>query len=279
MPRLVRILPRSVAPFPRETLASYFRRLELANGLTTDRTGTSLGIAQGDDPLTLLRALTGRTEASLRFALPELDAPQHRSAPVLDDEPMRHHLACTHCCYRAGIGEHVRRWVVHEDVLCRCHRRWLGSPEEETTDQLDLTGHPEVLDAHRRHRRLIARRGRRTIRDTYLTSARIVWDWQCQGRRLASVTARLDRLREGRSCTYLDPAVHAALYPAAVALTDLLTSPAWQPAPVDTDHPHTRRFLHRVAETVTDGYYPTGGQDPLRRLLHNAASMPQRDAH
>jgi hypothetical protein len=167
--------------------------------------------------------------------------------------------------------EPVRRWVAHDEVICYHHRRRLGSPAEETTEQLDLASHPDALAAWRRHRNLIARRGRAAVHDVYEASARIAWDWQCQGRRLPSVSARLDRLRAGRCCGYMDAAVHAALYPSAVALTCLLTSPSWRHLAFNTDDTCVRRFLHRVADTVTGGYYPTGGQDPLRHHLTNGS--------
>ncbi|WP_224274250.1 hypothetical protein [Nocardioides lacusdianchii] len=83
------------------------------------------------------------------------------------------------------------------------------------------------------------------------------------------MTARLDSLRAGRPCTYLDPLVHAARYPTAVALTALLTSPHWRHLAFNADDTRVRHFLQRVADTVTNGYYPTGGQDPLRHHLNN----------
>lgn len=134
---------------------------------------------------------------------------------------------------------------------------------------LDLSGHPDVIAAWRRHRNLIARHGRAAVHDVYETSARIVgdWDWHLQIRPLPAVTARLDRLCAGGSCTYLDPVVHAARYPATVALTSLLTSPHWRPLAFNANDACVRRFLQRVADTVTDGYHPTGGQDPLRHHL------------
>lgn len=70
----------------------------------------------------------------------------------------------------------------------------------------------------------------------------------------------------------MDAAVHAALCPTAVALASLLTSPTWRHLAFNADDAQTRRFLHRVTETVTDGYYPTGGQDPLRHHLSTGSS-------
>jgi len=149
----------------------------------------------------------------------------------------------------------------------------LGHPRGSVDGVLSqLSRRSLTLAAWRRHRSLIARRGRTSVHDVYETSSRIAWDWQFQSRRLPSVTARLDRLRAGRSCTYLDAAVHAALYPTAVALTSLLTSPTWRHLAFNADDDQTRKFLHRVADTVTDGYYPTGGQDPLSHHLSTGSS-------
>lgn len=265
--RLVRRLPRPLPPFPNETLASYLRRLELANGLPADRTGASLGIRPGDDMGFVLRVLTGRSPTVLRHALPQLRAADPRMPPLLREEPARPHTACELCCRAAGIDQHVRRWVTHEQVIWLHHRRWLGSPEEGTADQLDLAGHPDVLAAFRRHRNLIARRGRFAAQDAYETSARIVWDWQLQNRRLPAVSARLDRLHDGRNCSYMDAAAHAAQYPTAVALTSLLSSRYWRHQALNAVEDQVNRFLQKVADTVTDGYYPTGGQDPLRDYL------------
>lgn len=264
-----RRLPRPVPPFHHETFASYVRRLEIANGLPADRTGANLGIKPGDDAAEVLGALTGRSAAALRYALPELGTAGRRLAPVLHGEPTRTHGACQLCSRRAGIALGVLFvWVTHEEVVCLHHRRWLGSPLDETTQQLDLAAHPDVLAAWRRHRNLVTRRGRTAVHDVYETSTRIVSDWHHQNRPLPAVTARLDRLRAGRPCTYLDPAVHAARYPAAVALTALLTSPHWRHFAFNADDTRVRQFLQRVADTVTDGYHPTGGQDPLRHHLN-----------
>lgn len=257
-------------PFPHETVPSYLRRLQVANGLPVDRTGASLGIRRGDDTLEALLALTGRPATALRWTLPQLTTTDPRMPPILRGEATRPHRACQLCCQRAGIDQDVRRWIRHEEVICLRHRRWLGSPLEETTEQLDLSAHPDVLAAWRRHRNLIAHRGRIAVHPVYETAASIVWSWQWQNRPLPSVSARLDRLRAGRTCTYLDPVVHAARYPAAVALTSLLTSPHWRHLAFNADDKKVRRFLARVAETVTDGYYPTGGQDPVRHHLDTA---------
>lgn len=262
-----RRLPRPVAPFPKETLASYLRRLEIANGLPTDRTGISLGIRRGDDISSALSELTGRPVRVLQFALPELRSSARRVTPMLRDEPTRPHWACDLCCRRAGINVPVRRWAIHDEVVCLRHRRWLGSAVEDTAEQLDLSAHADVLDARRRHRNLISRSGRVAVHDVYETSARVVWEWQCQGRRIPSVNARLDRLRAGKSCTYLDAELHAALYPAAVALTSLLASPQWRRLAFNADDTCVQRFLQEVAATVADGYYPAGGLDPLRHHL------------
>lgn len=270
--RPIRRLPRPIPPFHRETTASYFLRLEIANGLPADRTGANLGINDASNHLTLLSQLTGRQQSALRFALPQLATSDPHGRPTLYGEPALIHRACEHCLVAAGVNGSVRRWVLHEEVVCLRHRRWLGSPEEEPEEQLDLGSHADILTASRCHRRLIARHGRTAVHAAYETSAKIVWDWQFQGRRLSSVSARLDRLRAGRRCTYMDAAVQAALYPAAVALTGLLASPTWRQLAFTTDDSQTRRFLHHVAETVTDGYYPAGGQDPLRHHLTTGSS-------
>lgn len=275
LPRLVRRLPRPIAPFPQETITSYLRRLELANGLPTDRTGANLGIRNGDNLLWMLRVLTGRPAVVLRQALPQLSSTDSRVPPTIHGEAARPHAACLLCCRSAGADQHVRRWVTHDEVVCLRHRRWLGSPEEETDEQLDLTAHPDVLAAGRRHRNLITRHGRPQVHAAYEVAARIVWDWQLQNRRLPEVSARLDRLRGNRSCTYMDSAVHAAQYPAAIALTSLLSSPYWRRQAFNLFEEPIQRFLQRVADTVTDGYYPTGGQDPLRDYLnHGGSAVP-----
>lgn len=87
------------------------------------------------------------------------------------------------------------------------------------------------------------------------------------------VVSQLSRRRVTEPDAFEDPS-----HLNAAALTGLLAMPTYAKLALNTDDSETRRFLQRVAETVTNGYYPTGGHDPLRHHLAAGAPASPRPA-
>lgn len=145
-------LPRTVAPFHGETVASYLERLAHANHLNPTHlrrylTDTRIDChpqpgwlaTASDQPLSLLRTrLIGLTERDR------------------DPSRQRHHArpACRFCMARRGVTEPVYCWIPDHCTVCHRHYRWIGPGNRTHDDQRDLRGAPVVLAAARRHTRL-----------------------------------------------------------------------------------------------------------------------------
>ena len=71
----------------------------------------------------------------------------------------------------------MTRWALHDDVVCGRHRRWISKYQA----QPDLTAQPEILTAHRRHRRLIRRHGRDTVMRAFRDARHICLGWRLDG--------------------------------------------------------------------------------------------------
>ncbi|MGJ5805961.1 hypothetical protein ACSCB1_43830 [Streptomyces europaeiscabiei] len=151
-PVLLRPLPRSVTPFPNETLDSYRHRLAAANQLPhfrAVRTPSRWLLCQLDE-LERLELLSGLPRRTLLWAIPELRHYDPDVAPQPSD-PYRGFIrrACDLCSWRSGSsGEpvyvHIRGF--HDNVCIR-HRRWLACGKEEPGRQIDLEHAPEVVRA------------------------------------------------------------------------------------------------------------------------------------
>jgi len=228
----LRALPRTVTPMLDETLDSFVWRLARRNGL--DVFGLRDFITAGSHhqaPIVTerLSLLTGRSARALHLAMPELAGPEERASLPLTGRPRpgghRRH-ACPKCA-RMFVSDPtgwVRVWARHEDVVCQRHWYWTDS-----ISAVSLAGHPDVVRANRRHRRLIRRWGREAIHETYERATAICDDWY-----------RISRdLKERVSRTDWNPATAfgASIYPHAVALTRLMTATYWRALIIDEQHP------------------------------------------
>src|SRR5262249_43061998 len=87
---IVQPLPRRVKPFPRETIASYLRRLAHANGLDQEavRAYITAGRRGWAVPVDRLSAATGLPVATLRHAIANLDGSHGQYTAYLDHVPV-----------------------------------------------------------------------------------------------------------------------------------------------------------------------------------------------
>jgi hypothetical protein len=138
---------------------------------------------------------------------------------------------CARCTAAQGIDGTVLCWTRVEDVVCLRHRRWTGGSR-----QLDLTGHDDIIEASRRHRRLIRRHGRVAATRAFNQADNIVLEWTERRTYDVRVDERLHRFH-GDSFRILkdDPTVRASRYPSAVALARLLVSPRWTQLALEPD--------------------------------------------
>lgn len=239
--RPLRPLPRTVAPYQDETLASYQRRLALANHLDVYH-HLRLHLNEHNASLTNaghLAALAGQPLIALLYALPELrehDGQAHaghvrgltltgrtRVFPDLTEQ----RPACRRCTAARGIRTEVLRWVRHDQNVCLRHRLWIGPDVLTPREQADLTGLPDLLSAQRRHDNLIRRRGHAATHAAFRDADAIIRSYVQAGTlightRLATLTG------QGHASLPDHPWLRLLTYPETVALTSALARPHWR---------------------------------------------------
>lgn len=160
-------------------------------------------------------------------------------------------------------------WRRHEDVLCLAHRRWTAA-----STQLDISGHEDIIQANRQHRRLIRRHGRGTVSRAFAQASSIIEEWATR----PSYRDRFSQVMSsfpGDGPVFMhDPVALAACYVPAVALTRLLASPAWKALALDPEGNSV--FADEVRRTVEPSYrwnpYPYWRYvEPLARMLQDEA--------
>ena len=147
----------------------------------------------------------------------------------------------------------MTRWALHDDVVCGRHRRWISKDQA----QPDLTAQPEILTAHRRHRRLIRRHGRDTVMRAFRDAHHICIGWRLDnipdhgyGHRMEIFHGPGWRDRDDDENQTSD----AAAYPQSVALTRLLASPHWRERILGKGWSWPDEFAAEVRRTVAPGY-------------------------
>jgi TniQ len=272
---LLQPLPRQVKPFPGETTASYLRRLALANRLDAealryDITGSRR--RSGPFPAARLSVMTSLPERTLRCALPDLGLArggQAQDRPGFTPGKGDHRPACRLCVLARGITETVWRWKQPENVICLRHCRWIDSWTSE--DQPGLSAQPAILQAHRRHLRLIRRFGREVVALGRAYANDICQEWHSQRQHDEGFRQRMEIFHgpEWRLAPTA-PTIAAAIYPQAVALTRLLTSPHWQAQARSHEPSGQGRFAREIGRTVAPGYVWPQAQrstDPLYQWI------------
>jgi TniQ len=273
LPPVLNRLPRTVKPFPAETTASYLARLAHANRLDAEALRhyiTGRRHRTPPFPADRLAIVTGYPVRALRYAIPDLSFgygpldsdhynnagfPQHKT----DDGP-----ACNRCALARGITMPVRCWKRPENVICLRHRRWIGPGAE--TGQPGLSAQPAILQAHKRHLRLVRRFGRDQVATGFAVADHICRRWHEHRRHDAGFCDRMLAFHGPRwQAPPASPTVAAAIYPQAVALTRLLVSPYWQA--LSSGHRGRQElFIAEVRRTVAPGYLwpqPYRPADPL----------------
>src|SRR5271166_375308 len=179
-PLRLRPLPRFIAPFRDETITSYLARLATANRLAPAVLRSLLaGSDRNDAPVPLIRlaAVTGMPRAALAHAMPQICTADELAGLHIASRPRARDGWSFVACRRCTAGRPVTRWALHDDVVCGRHRRWISKDQA----QPDLTAQPEILTAHRRHRRLIRRHGRDTVMRAFRDAHHICLGWRLDG--------------------------------------------------------------------------------------------------
>ena len=265
LPRSLRALPRHVRPFPDETLASYLRRVERANDLTSGAV-KRLARVSGLEVLPALGQLTGLAASTLVRAIPELRSPAYLDAyPDLRGRVSTHarrRTPCTLCAASYDRDSAISVWARHQDLVCFHHQRWLG-PNEGYTTQFWVGDEPEVLNTARRHHKAVGRCGQRHVSVLYGDAVGIVERWFRWRIELPGPQRRQARLQQRHPGKRSADIWTAAYYPTTIALLRIMLA-----LQKDERHRPLPRGLveagrQRVANEVTAGYLPSGGFDPF----------------
>jgi hypothetical protein len=277
---LPRPLPRQVKPFPRETIESYLSRLARANRLDAETLRFYIAGRKGRSapvPVARLAAIANLPGASLRYAIPDLDPAGSGPARSLPGVTKRHRnngSACRRCVLARGSTGSVQCWKPPEDVVCLRHRRWIGAQRGE--DQPDLSAQPGIVQAHKRHLRLVRHFGRDKVAYAYAAAYEMCRQWHNQFAYDGDFYQRMQVFHgPGPWAVSPDhPTISAAIYPQAVALTRLLASPYWQ-AQAASGISGQQRFAEEARRTAAPGFpWPQPGmpRDPLCQWIRDSGS-------
>lgn len=265
----VRPLPRNARPFPDETTASYIARLETANALRAGQLKRMLRMSRRPW-LETLAAWSEYDPEILCLAMPQLaqQTAQNVQVPNLVGRPNRriHGLACHRCALTRCPTGRIQIYTTHERVLCPRHGLWLGDGVTTIDDQLSTTACGALISAWHQHQNLITRFGHSRVRRAFYISSYINRRWYEQLQHFDEFGVLYQELASNRrhESAQEQPAVSAAMYPSIARLTAAIASPFW--AHIAHSH-HPNSFLDRVSTQITDGWYPRGGGDPLRRWM------------
>lgn len=271
---LLQPLPRTVRPVRDETLESYLWRLAHANGLNPhyliDYLKGRPKRQTAPVPAEVVIKVSGQPATSMRYALLELCSQQELAVmkvagrPRPGSSPMGR--KCIRCTQARDIHEPVTCWRRTEDVICLCHRMWVTE-----TGQVDLSGHEEIVQANKQHRKLIRRYGRVTAGRAFRQASSIISEWVGRNLYRELVSERMRRFHgSGWQAALNDPSLLAAEYVPAVALTRLLADPGWKALALDPEG--NAVFVAEVRSTVEPSYswypYPYWRYvEPLARTL------------
>lgn len=282
---LLQPLPRTVRPVRDETFESYLWRLAHANGLNPYHLSDYLkGRPKRRDPTIpaeMLIKVSGQPATSMRYAILELCTPQELPSMKVAGRPRPGSSPkgrmCIRCAQARDIHEPVTCWRRTEDVICLHHQRWVAA-----TEQVDLAGHKEVVQANKQHRKLIRRYGREAARRAFMQASSIVSEWIQRDLYREIIFERMCRFKGSRwRVSPDDPSLLAAAYVPAVALTRLLADPGWKALALDPEG--NAIFVAEVHSTVAPSYvwnpYPYWRYiEPLARTLLDEREMADFEA-
>jgi hypothetical protein len=261
--RPVRALPVRVGEVPGETHESLVRRLAAANHLPVDA---------------LHRLVQPRLKHPVDVATLAALAGLPAERLCRDGGSRQPRWACRACMFGRGIRTPVVVEVDGPRGICRRHRRWLGAPRPWPAPEVDLRAVPDVLVAHRRHRRL-ARRRHNVAEQAFASAAGVVADWAERGQWWTPRDSRLQALTGERpdSLPIADPRRAVANYPEAVALAEVLSDPATCGRKAWPSEAGFVRFCDQVEARLRIPYRPDRHDALVEWILHRKQWIIERE--
>ena len=162
-------LPVAVPPARHEIGASSLARLARLHGLARGElwyqvSSPQPGTRRREVVPDRLAAITGRPAEHLAWALPEL----HDPGPDWQAWRHRPQPGCPRCDARHDGGP-VTRLLPHHHYVCARHRYWIGPPDAGQPATPLGPGLADIVQAQRRHLRLLRRYGPEAAYDAVLT--------------------------------------------------------------------------------------------------------------
>ncbi|MEU6142984.1 TniQ family protein [Streptomyces sp. NPDC047081] len=247
--RIVRPLPRPIAPFPGETEKSYLYRLSQINQVPVPRLlDPSLWLGSGLDELDRLSLISGQPRDRLIAAMPE--ARSRADDAVGGPAPARGmgfkpRQACRRCA-AARTGNRntpVMAWMsAAHDHVCLRHQLWLTIATESARYQFDVSGLPEIARAQRRHYWLMQRHGPVPVARCYTYGGKL---WRYLAGRHYHISDRNRRLEHlQRADDYHERllALLAADYPEVVEIISIFCCPHLRRLALSNDSRDLDRF-------------------------------------
>ena len=279
-------LPLAVPPARHEILASYLARLARLHGLDPGELWHQVssprpGTRRRDADPGRLAAITGRPAEHLIGALPEL----HDPGPGWQAWRHQPQPGCPRCDARHDGGP-VTRLLPHHRYVCTRHRYWIGPPDAgqaATPLGPELAG---IIQAQRRHVRLLRRYGTAATYDAVLTGLLICGHlWTDQPGHWPGPWQRWTRRAEilippgAESSQFSASRIFAAACPEAVTLASLLASPAWRSlaagGPAQQQH-----FTAAIGQQLgRPGYLPPSTGDAIAHWMKHHSWRPPSLPH
>ncbi|WP_211831505.1 MULTISPECIES: hypothetical protein [Streptomyces violaceusniger group] len=179
------------------------------------------------DSIKRLAIVSGQSRETLLHAIPQLG---QEPGPFLTDHPdFSVNAPCRlRVARRTGSYSHFSRVSVwssrFHDQVCLRHKIWTGRSAENYMQQVDVTDLPDVLQAQRRHYRLLRKHGH-VVPSACFEHCSDLWDAVVRrGYRPSDRRRRLGILGISHPEIW-DPRRYIAVYPEVVAATALYASP------------------------------------------------------
>lgn len=257
-----RALPRRVPAFQYEVVHTYLLRLAHANHLDPAELTRYLKHRNTNQiRMEWLAALAGIPEPTLTYRLTGTSTPAKQA--------LRHaRPACRWCMARRGIFDEAV-WCCPPDhvTVCHRHRTWIGPPVQTVAQQRDISTHPEVIRASRRHHRLVALVGASAAGDGLREAAQVVEVWHRTGSHPIALTDTAD---------HVDARI--ATYPHTIALALIFADPSWRAyAATAPDTGTAGRLTHHrkhdlydhVSRQLNLDCHPQSWNDPLAQWVRD----------
>jgi TniQ len=280
-------LPIAVAPARQETVVSYLARLANLHGLHPREIWESVstlrqGTTRRDVATDRLAAVVGRPAQHLARAMPELRQP----AP--DWTAWRHQTQrrCPRCDARHEGGT-VTRLLPHHRYVCTRHSYWIGPPDAGQPATPLGRELRDIARAQWRHLRLVRRHGSAAAYDAVLTGFLICGHlWGDQPQTPVDVwhrwTLRTEVLIPPTGSgpgEFSASRLFAAVYPEAVDVAALVTSPAWRRLAAG-DAEQQRRFITEIGLRLgRPDYQPPEGGDAIAHWMKFDSDRPPSKPH